>query len=200
MPLYILMKNLLLIIACCFMLFKVAGATTHVIRFSYPSYSPAGFNVLVGDTIVWKGDFEKFPLSSVSLPEGVAEFYRKDGAEFVYVVRAAGTYRYQCDTYKNDKMTGYFVATVSSPATVRDDDAMVYINAMGHSFHLVTPDAIPHSVYTITVTRSSGQVVYKGEIKADEKDKWIATDAYLTGSYELVVTDGKHTFGRRFNK
>jgi plastocyanin len=194
------MKNLLLTIAFCLALLHTACATTHIIRFSYPAYSPSGFNVSVGDTVIWKGDFERFPLSSVSLPEGVAEFYRKDGSEFMYVVKQAGTYRYQCDTYKNDKMTGYFVATVNNKTEVRDDEAMVYINAMGHSFHLVTPDAIPHSVYTITVTRSSGQVVYKGEIKADEKDKWIATEAYLTGSYELVVTDGKHTFGRRFTK
>ncbi|MFM2305455.1 MAG: hypothetical protein RLZZ367_124 [Bacteroidota bacterium] len=194
------MKNLLLTIAFVFALLQMAGATTHVIRFSYPAYSPSGFNVAVGDTILWKGDFERYPLSSVSLPEGVAEFYRKDGSEFMYVVKQAGTYRYQCDTYKNDKMTGYFVATIGTPAVTREDDAMVYINAMGHSLHLVTPDAIPHNVYTITVTRSSGQIVYKGEIKADEKDKWIATDAYLTGSYELVVTDGKHTFGRKFNK
>ena len=194
------MKNLLLTIAFCFALLQMAGATTHVIRFSYPAYSPSGLNVSVGDTVIWKGDFERFPLSSVSLPEGVAEFYRKDGSEFMYVVRQAGTYRYQCDTYKNDKMTGYFVATVNSKTEVRDDEAMVYINAMGHSFHLVTPDAIPHNVYTVTITHSSGKVVYSGYIKAEQKDVWVATDAYSSGSYELVVTDGKHTFGRRFTK
>lgn len=194
------MKNLLLTIAFVFALLQMAGATTHVIRFSYPVYSPSGLNVSVGDTVIWKGDFERFPLSSVSLPEGVAEFYRKDGSEFMYVVRQAGTYRYQCDTYRNDKMTGYFVATVNNKTEVRDDEAMVYINAMGHSFHLVTPDAIPHNVYTVTITHSSGKVVYSGYIKAEQKDVWVATDAYSSGSYELVVTDGKHTFGRRFTK
>lgn len=194
------MRTLLLIFAFGCLCTGVVNATTHVIRFSYPSYTPSGFGVAVGDTVIWKGDFERFPLSSVSLPEGVAEFYRKDGSEFMYVVKQAGTYRYYCDTYKNDKMAGYFVATASSKPEIRDDDAMVYINHIGHSFHLVTPDAIPHNVYTVTITHSSGKVVYAGYIKAEQKDVWVATDAYSTGSYELVVTDGKHTFGRRFTK
>ncbi len=175
-------------------------ATVHVINFSYPSYSVTGISVLVGDTITWKGDFSKFPLSSVAVPDGANAFGCQSGNVFSYVVKAVGTYKYQCDTYKNDGMVAYFTASLTEKADTRGGSAMVYINYFGHAFHLVTSDAIPHNDYTVTIASVTGLKIYEGVLKAQEKDKWIATEAFPSGTYILTATDGTHSFGRKFSK
>lgn len=176
-------------------------ATVHTINFSFPSYSASGLSVLVGDTILWKGDFSKFPMSSVSVPEGAGVFGAQKGNEFRYVVRAEGTYKYQCDTYKSDGMVAYFTASLTEKTDSRDGGTpMVYINYVSHAFHLVTTDIIAHNDYTVTIASVNGRQVYSGVLKAGEKDKWIATEEFSSGTYILTVTDGTHSFGRKFTK
>ncbi|HLP51816.1 MAG TPA: hypothetical protein VK154_13100 [Chitinophagales bacterium] len=194
------MKTLLVFFIGCLLVSPWVGATTHVIYFAYPSYSPSGLSVYVGDTIVWEGDFAKFPISATSLPAGASSFAKQDGDSFTYVVQFAGSYKYQCDTYKQDKMIGYFVATVEDKTQKRDENSMVYINYFSHAFHLVTPDVIPHNAYTVTIAKVNGDVVYKGELKPADKDMWIATEHFTPGTYLLTATDGTHSFGRKFTK
>lgn len=175
-------------------------ARVHSINFSFPSYSVTGLSVVVGDTICWKGDFSKYPLSSVSVPEGASAFLCKEGNTFSYVVSHAGMYKYQCDAYKTEGMNAYFTAALTEKADTRGGSAMVYINYVGHSFHLVATDAVPHSDYTITIASVTGLKVYEGVLKATEKDKWIATESFPTGTYILTATDGTHSFGRKFSQ
>lgn len=195
------MKHSLLVFLFVFTAVVFTNATVHVINFSFPEYSPNGLSVKVGDTILWKGDFDKFPLSSVTAPTGANLFVCEKGKTFSYVVAIAGTYKYQCEKYKTDKMSGYFIALAQDTnAETKGGDAMVYINYFSHAFHLVTPVAVPHNTYTITIAAVNGKNIYTGELKADEKDKWIATEEFPSGTYILSATDGTHTFGRKFTK
>lgn len=194
------MKSIAVLLLFLFCSFHGVHATTHIINFSYPSYSPSGLSVLVGDTILWKGPLDKFPLASTAVPVGAAVFGTEKGEDFRYVVTTAGTYKYQCPTYKADGMTGYFIALVIDKNEHQDDNSMVFINFVSHAFHLTTTDVIPHGSYSITVASVSGEVIYKSELTANEKDKWIATETFPPGTYILTATDGTHSFGRRFTK
>ncbi len=190
----ILVVSFLMVLGSC-----LSNAMVHVIQFSYPSYTAPGLSVVVGDTILWKGDFSKFPLSSTSVPDGAGAFGATEGSELKYVVKVTGTYQYQCDAYKSSGMVGYFTAAESEKADSRSGSKeMVYINYMSHAFHLVASDVVAHSDYTVTISTVNGKQVYSGVLKAEEKDKWIATDQFLPGTYILSVTDGTHSFGRRF--
>lgn len=176
-------------------------ATTHVINFSYPNYEPNSLSLFVGDTILWRGDFTRFPLFSGLIPDGAKPFSSTDSDTLKYVVNTLGVYKYQCPPYRSNGMSGYFIAL--QPDTTKQsnsDSSTVYINFVGNAFHLVTPDETPHNLYKISITTKGGLSVYTGQISAEEKDKWIATEAFNPGNYMLTVTDGKHIFGRRFSK
>lgn len=176
-------------------------ATVHIIHFSYPSYTPNNLSVTIGDTIIWKGDLESFPLFSASIPNGSPPFSSVDGKEYAYVILSAGTYKFQCPPYRTNGMFGYFHALAPNTKTENtSDSAMVYINYIAHSFHIVTPDPVPHNLYNITITDTKGKQVYKTELSPTETEKWIATEKFTAGSYKLTVTDGKHSFARNFSQ
>ncbi len=176
-------------------------ATVHLINFSYPNYEPNSLSVFVGDTILWKGDFTRFPLFSGTIPQGAQSFSATESDSFKYLVAAAGTYKFQCPPYRSNGMSGYFIAlTRDKIKSVENDSSNVYINFIGNSFHLVTPDVLPHGIYSISITGKGGLPIYSGQLKPDEKDIWIATAEFPPGSYMLTVTDGQHIFGRRFSK
>ncbi len=188
-----------------FILFLLAAsvlkATVHLINFSYPNYEPNSLSVFVGDTILWRGDFGRFPLFAGTIPEEAQTFSATESDSFTYVVNAPGTYKYQCPPYRTYGMSGYFIAlTRDKMKQVENDSSNVYINFIGNSFHLVTPDAIPHTIYSISITGKGGLSIYTGDMQADQKDKWIATAEFPPGNYMLTVTEGQHIFGRRFTK
>ncbi len=180
---------------------SVSKATIHLINFSYPNYEPNSMSVFVGDTILWKGDFTRFPLFAGTIPEAAPIFSATEADSFKYVVTTPGTYKYQCPPYRSFGMSGYFIALTRSEITKEEtDSSTVYISFIGNSFHLVTPDALPHSGYKVTINGKGGLCIYTGEIKPEEKDKWIATAEFPTGNYMLTITNGQHIFGRRFSK
>jgi|GEM_PF-6876220 plastocyanin len=94
-----------------------ACAMTHVINFGGSLgfvYSPSQLNADVGDTISWRGDFSVHPLSSTSVPSGAAAFSNSSGTQFDYVIKVAGSYRYQCDVHFSIGMVGSFTVTGTS--------------------------------------------------------------------------------------
>ena len=176
-------------------------ATVHVINFSYPNYEPNSLSVFAGDTILWRGDFTRFPIFSGLIPEGAKSFSATDGDTLKYVVNTLGVYKYQCPPYRANGMSGYFIALQTDTANKnQSDSSTVYINFVGNALHVVSSADAPHSLYKISITTKGGLSVYTGEINSEEKDKWIATEAFNQGNYLLTVTDGKHIFGRRFSK
>jgi plastocyanin len=194
------MKKLYVLLFFALVITFSGSAMVHTIHFSYPAYSPSGLSVSVGDTVLFKGSFEKFPLLAISVPTGANSFGCEKGEDFMYVVAIEGTYKYQCPTYKTNGMVGYFTAVALDKTAPDNNYNMVYFNYVSHAFHINTTDALPHGNYTITVAKMNGEVIYKTELKAEERDKWIATENFPNGTYMLTATDGTHSFGRKFTK
>jgi plastocyanin len=99
---------------CGLALVSNTSAATHIVYFSgnlKPAYSPSQISVNVGDTVSWKGNFNEHPLTSLSVPPGAAAFSNFSGDQFDYVVKAAGTYRYQSNLPHSLAMIGSFIAT-----------------------------------------------------------------------------------------
>jgi plastocyanin len=101
------------------MVFPMKGvfATTHVVQFGGShgfTYSPSLFSATVGDTVHWEGDFSLHPLSSTLVPAGAATWSQASGSSFVYAVKVAGSYKYQCDVHAGIGMIGSFTVTQSS--------------------------------------------------------------------------------------
>jgi plastocyanin len=91
-----------------------ASAVTHVIYFGgnyTPVYNPSSTTVAVGDTISWRGDFDRHPFCFVSVPAGAATATIPSGDQIDYVVTTVGTYRYQSNLPHSLAMVGSFVAT-----------------------------------------------------------------------------------------
>ena len=94
------------------------SATTHIIQFQFPTFTPNTMDVTVGDTIKWIGDFSGHPLQSTAVPSGAQDFGPiVSGTEFEYPVLKAGNYAYQCNRHISQGMTGTFTAIKSAVGT-----------------------------------------------------------------------------------
>ncbi|MDP4218834.1 MAG: choice-of-anchor D domain-containing protein [Bacteroidota bacterium] len=82
----------------------------HVIQFGGSlghNYSPQSLDVIVGDTVVWIGDFTTYDLVSIDVPAGALPFGPiKTGSSFSYVVQVPGDYTYKNQVYFSLGMTG----------------------------------------------------------------------------------------------
>lgn len=94
-------------------------AATRIIKFSGnegEAYVPNRLSVQVGDTVIWQGLFDAYPLRSTLVPAGADRLDVTSGAQYVYVVKVPGTYRFQSDDYALMGMKGSLTA---SPAPVQ---------------------------------------------------------------------------------
>ena len=93
-------------------------ATTHTINFAGISFTPNTLNVVVGDTIVWKGAFGFHVIKNTAgaIPNGAATFgpSKSTDTSLVYVVAVSGHYDYQCTVHVALGMTGSFDASPKS--------------------------------------------------------------------------------------
>lgn len=121
------MKQLITIHLLRSTVFLLAGVTLtvaemHFIEFGGimgPKYFPDDLMIASGDTLIWSGDFQQFPLSSLSVPQGARSFKNIKGKVFQYVVTVPGTYQYQCSTKFDVGMTGSFKAQPTNVILVR---------------------------------------------------------------------------------
>ena len=108
-----------LVLVSIFSLTAAASATTYTIKFGGSlgkTYSPKSLAVNVGDTIVWVGNFDDHPLTLNKYPAGAKAFMHiEKGGSYMYVVRVAGSYAYQCDEHEG--MVGSFTASGGTPKT-----------------------------------------------------------------------------------
>jgi plastocyanin len=101
---------------------NVLAATRYTIEFGGIhglAYVPNSLNVQVGDTIIWDGaltaqTFWNHPLESTMLPPNADSVAMDTGTVFMYVVKIAGVYHYQCHYHFASGMTGSFTASPSS--------------------------------------------------------------------------------------
>ncbi len=116
------MKKHLLLLSFIFLfgVFKV-NAATHTIIFGGAegfNYAPSTLNALIGDEIIFQGNFGSHPLVSVSVPSGASSFTNTSGsADFSYIVSIAGNYNYQCNFHGSSGMVGSF--TVEDPLNIK---------------------------------------------------------------------------------
>ena len=106
------------LVALMFVLFPAvrAAGMTHVIKFGCTvglAYLPDQLSVLVGDTLLWEGNFCFYPISSTLVPQGAESWHMSQGTRFKYAVRTAGQYTYQCDKFADTGMVGSFEAVES---------------------------------------------------------------------------------------
>ncbi|MEI8134098.1 MAG: choice-of-anchor D domain-containing protein [bacterium] len=78
-------------------------------------YSPQNLEVVVGDTVLWKADgtdnFSVYDLHLVTFPAGAIPFaHVTSGVTFRYIVKVAGEYDYQSDTWSAVGMSGSIIA------------------------------------------------------------------------------------------
>jgi plastocyanin len=105
-----------------FIIVSNAVAVTHIIQFGGSfglTYSPNNLTCSVGDSIKWTGDFSIHPLSSTTIPAGVASWHHGSGSSFVYAVTVPGKFNYQCDNHVGSGMIGSFTATSTAVENAR---------------------------------------------------------------------------------
>lgn len=95
-----------------------APAETHTVTFGTGgfTYTPDQFTAVVGDTVVWEGNFLVHPLSSTSVPDGAEAFSSNSGTAFEYVITVPGSYEYECLVHGTTGMTGLFTADAAAVA------------------------------------------------------------------------------------
>jgi plastocyanin len=136
----IVFPNFAVILA--FILPLIVHASTHTVRFGGSLglvYSPATFTAIVGDTVVWSGDFTMHPISSTTIPAGATTWHNATGTTFSYVIRVAGTYNYQCDFHISQGMIASFTAATSAvlPVAVTEKNPtpdVVFFSSSGKTF------------------------------------------------------------------
>jgi len=110
------MKKISLPLASMISLFLFSSLFGTVINVSVQnfSFSPAGFNAAVGDSIVWTEVNGVHTTTSTLVPAGAASWnYSFSGAgdTYTYVIAVAGDYEYQCSIHPT-LMQGTFSVTI----------------------------------------------------------------------------------------
>jgi plastocyanin len=156
-------------------------ATTHVVQFGGSvgfAYSPSSFSAKVGDTVKWEGAFSAHPLSSTSVPATAQTWSVSTGSSFVYVIKVAGTYNYQCDLHFAGGMIGSFTATGSA---VRNNFLMPGANRM-QELQLGVSDVSRMPVVTLTVLNARRVSIkifdLSGREQATVLDRVVAPGSY----------------------
>ncbi len=111
----------------------------HIIEFGGTfgyHYVPNYLEVIVGDTIEWKGDFTVFGLQSVKVPSGALSFNADSVPVFLYVVKMQGEYTYRNPIYYSIGMQGIIFADTISHGLTNE----------GREFLLGTPVTPPSTL------------------------------------------------------
>jgi plastocyanin len=94
-------------------------AVTHVVQFGGSLgdvFSPKTFTAKVGDTVKWEGDFTFHDVQSTTIPSQATPWHPGSLGQsvFIYVLKVAGAYDYQCNTHVAKGMVGSFTVTAST--------------------------------------------------------------------------------------
>jgi plastocyanin len=171
-------------------------AVTHIVQFGGSfgfAYSPNSLSVKVGDTIKWEGSFTTHPLSSTTIPSQAASWQNASGTTFIYVVKAPGTYNYQCDVHFSSGMTGSFTATSSTgvvePNSIMKRFDFQIINTQGANIVAFSlPEAAQVKVTLFTALGKEITLKADGFLPAGSHE--IALEPMAKGYYVVKVTAG----------
>jgi plastocyanin len=177
-------------IAFAFSSFMI-NAATHTITFGGAAgfnYQPSSLQAVIGDVIVFQGNFGSHPLSSVSVPSGADSFTQTSGsADFSYTVSVEGEYNYQCNFHFSSGMIGSFTVVhplnlVAQPLTVLNTG--IYPNPASEtiSFNVNTfNESCTAQIFSVT-----GQLVKTQNLSIDKSQK-IAIEELADGVYFLKI-------------
>ncbi len=115
--------------------------TTHTVDFGGSlgyHYSPNALTFEVGDTIIFRGDFVKYPLVSVSLPVGALPLGPvNSGTTYTYIVEVPGTYSYQNKVYASLGMKGSFTGIRLPHGSLSNEGREFYLGLLYPTFNNV---------------------------------------------------------------
>ncbi|MEP7234334.1 MAG: T9SS type A sorting domain-containing protein [Ignavibacteriota bacterium] len=115
---------------------------THIIRFGGTngySYSPNSMNVLVGDTIMWVGDFKFYSFEMNFVPSGAQTIGRDTtGDTLKYIVKVPGEYNYRSNKFVGIGMSGSFIATIPKYG-LTNEGREFYLAMLYPSYNSVAP-------------------------------------------------------------
>ena len=175
--------------------------TTHQILFGGSlgnTYSPSSLTAMVGDTILWKGDFAVHPLSSTTIPTGAAAWHNGSGTSFNYVITTSGQYNYKCDVHPG--MVGSFTAPTLgvSQSTFSPASAGFESNITTGSGQATVNVNLPRSgSVTIVLFALNGNRISTIEKKRLEAGKHLFRfENRSAGNYLLRVAFGEETTTR----
>jgi plastocyanin len=173
-------------------------ATTHVVQFGGTlglAYSPTSFSASVGDTVKWEGDFSVHPLSSTTIPATAQAWHSGSGANFVYVIKVAGSYHYQCDIHVGLGMTGSFTATESSVRYI----VVPPVGSRAQEIQLGVSEVSGMPFIKLTVTRAQPVTIKIFDFSGRELAT-IADRAVSAGVYSIPVGAARPASGFYFVK
>lgn len=110
------MKKISLPLVSMFSLFLFSSLFGTVINVSVQnfSFSPAGFNAAVGDSIIWTEVNGVHTTTSTLVPAGAASWdysFSGSGDTYTYIIEVAGDYEYECSIHPT-LMQGTFSVTI----------------------------------------------------------------------------------------
>lgn len=99
---------------------KFSYATVDTIKVSSNQFTPATLNVTVGDSVLWVYVNGFHTTTSLDIPQGATSWdkpMQQNGAKFLYPVKVAGTYNYECSIH-TPNMEGVIIATGALPVVL----------------------------------------------------------------------------------
>ena len=190
-------NTLTLLALLCISTNAVAGV--HVVRFGGEHgavYTPNNLFLITNDVIRFEGDFEKYPLMFVEVPEGAEMAEVRSGTEFSYRVTRGGHYRFVCD---NGGFEGAFSAIDERIGVSQIHDPFglsVYPNPASHELRLrgVEPrDVLSATIGAVDGSRHNLAIdVSDGEARFDLR----SVDLH-DGMYMLEVVTHEKVYARK---
>src|SRR5436305_617334 len=111
----------LTILLLCGFLFNADAKKIKVVA-SGLTFSPSSFTASVGDTVNFVWGSGSHTTTSTSVPSGAATWnasLKSSSTSFNYVIRLAGTYKYQCNFHVSMGMIGSFTVPANTPKKIK---------------------------------------------------------------------------------
>ena len=178
-------------------------AVTHVVNFGGTygnTYSPASFTAGIGDTVEWVGSsFSIHTLESTTIPATATTWYVNSGTTFMYVIKVAGIYNFQCVQHAALGMTGSFTvsaAGINYSRTSADIPAAITfkVGTLSGSAYCVL-NLSRRDIMTLTIFTSDGRIVLRSDPQSYESGAHkIPLTLRVHGSYVARITLGTASF------
>lgn len=182
-------------------------ATIHNVTVSDFQFTPASFNVVVGDTIVWTwtSGSSAHTTTSTTIPSGATPWnspLQSSNPAFAYIVTVAGNYNYVCQPHSG-LMTGTFTASTPVGITPKPGSkelgVSIYPNPVERFVTIELKNVLKTSKQVkIEVYDIIGNQYHNQEYRATKDDMKIVIDLEKLNSgfgfINIITNDRKQIF------